>query len=167
MSQNHRATISLLLLASVLSSSPGWAEDPHEEGIVLTAGEWIFDVQIRMPMQTEPNVKRYRSCVTNDPITVSTLMPWAEAQGCKIRGIKAVEDKLTWKLRCKMSGQKSRGRGKFTVDGDHAEGRASVDFEMGGRSLSIVTKWDAERVGDCSEATPGDLTPSVAPDVEK
>lgn len=159
MRQTIWITISVLLLAMALSSSSVHAEDPPEKGIVLTPGQWIFDVEIRMPMQTVPTVERFRSCTTNDPITVSTLMPWAESQGCKIRSVRAVEDKLTWKLRCKISGQTARGRGEFKADGDHAEGKASVHFEMGGRSLSIVTKWDAKRIGDCSETNASDSTP--------
>jgi hypothetical protein len=95
-------------------------------------------------------------------------MPWAESQGCKIRSTKAVGDKLTWKLRCKKDGQKSRGNGEFEVDGDNAEGKARVNFEMAGRRMSVVTEWDANRVSDCpeSKSTASDSASPEAPEAE-
>jgi hypothetical protein len=77
-------------------------------------------------------------------------MPWAEGMGCKIRKVKAIEDGITWRLRCKINGQNSRGRGEFTVNGDRGKGKVKLGIEMGGRSLFILTKWDARRVGACS-----------------
>ena len=166
MTQIIRLAIPVLLCVVVSGAFPALAEDPTEEGIHLAAGQWLFDVEILMPMQTEPTNQRFQSCMTGDPITVSTLMPWAESQGCKIGGVRATENKLSWKLRCKLSGQKSRGRGEFTVDGDHAEGKASVNFEMGGRRMSIVTTWDANRVGECSETVDTDLESDGEAEVE-
>lgn len=167
MSKTVRITIPVLLFALALGAAPVRAENPSEVGILLTEGLWIFDVQILMPMQTEPTLQRFKSCVMSDPITASTLMPWAESQGCKIRSSKVVGDKLTWKLRCKKDGQKSRGQGEFEVDGDSAEGKARVNFEMGGRRMSIVTKWDANRLGDCLETTASDSASPEEPEAEE
>jgi hypothetical protein len=159
MPQTLRTTIPVLLLLIGMGASPIVAADPSEEGIVLTAGQWIFDVRVQMPMQATPSMQTLQSCVTSDPITAETLMPWAEAQGCKIRGVKVRNNELSWKLRCKLNGQKSRGSGKFSVDGEKGEGKATVSFEAGGRRMSIVTRWDARRVGTCSAAGAGNLAP--------
>jgi len=167
MPQIIRIAIPVLLLVLALGSSPVLAEDSSEQGIQLAEGQWVFDVQVLMPMKTEPTHQRFKTCVTSDPITASTLMPWAESQGCKIRNSKAVGDKLTWKLRCRKDGQKSRGKGEFEVDGERAEGKARVNFEMGGRRLSIVTEWNAKRVGICPEASASDSATPVEPDAKE
>jgi hypothetical protein len=166
MPQTIRTTIPVLLLALALGSSTALAEDSSEDGVRLREGLWVFDVRILMPMQTEPSVQKFKTCVESDPITASTLMPWAESQGCKIRSTKAVGDKLTWKLRCKKDGQKSRGSGEFEVDGDSAEGKARVNFEMAGQRMSVVTEWDANRVGGCSASTASDSASPEEPEAE-
>lgn len=161
MPQTIRTSMPVLLLAVALGSPPALAANSPEEGIVLMAGKWLFDVETRLPMQAKPSVQTFQTCMTSEPLTASTLMPWAESQGCKIGSVKAIENKLTWKLRCKRDGQKSRGRGEFKVDGERGEGKVKVSFEMGGRRLLIITKWQAKRVGDCTAATGSDLLPSV------
>lgn len=158
MSKTNRTGILVLLLAALLTPTPLLAEEPSEEGIQLREGQWLFNVHIQMPMQSEPTVQKFKTCITSDPVTASTLMPWAESQGCKIRNTKVAGDRLTWKLRCRKSGQRSRGGGEFEVDGDRAEGKARINFEMGGRRMSVVTEWEAERLGECS-GTAGDVTP--------
>lgn len=138
--------LSLAAMTTMLGSSHAYAAD---DGIHMKPGTWIFDVRIQMPLQTEPSEQRLQTCVTEEPITAEDLMPWAESQGCRIRSVKAKENALTWKLKCKISGQRSRGRGSFEVDGDKGEGKTTINFEMGGRRLSIITEWDAQHVGPC------------------
>ena len=148
----------LLFAAIAMGSSNASAAD--DDGIQMKPGTWIFDVRIQMPLQTEASEKRLQTCVTDEPITAEDLMPWAESQGCRIRSVKASENALTWKLKCKISGQRSRGRGSFEVDGDKGEGKTTVNFEMGGRRLSIITEWDAQHVGPCIDqpsSAPSDL----------
>jgi hypothetical protein len=127
------------------------AADDQLKGIRMTEGRWIFDVRIQMPMQAKPLLQKLQTCVADEPITAETLMPWAESQGCKIASVRVKENGLTWKLRCKVNGQRSKGSGEFNVDGDRGEGKARINFEMGGRRLAIVTKWDARHAGPCSE----------------
>ena len=157
MRQTHRITIPVLVLTLMMGAYPVLAKDSPKEGIVLPEGLWLFDIQVRMPMQSKPSVQKFKSCITSDPLSADTLMPWAESQGCKIRSVKVVEDKLTWKLKCNQNGQKSRGRGEFNVDGDQGKGKASVSFEMGGRRLTIFTDISAARVGACSGASDSEL----------
>lgn len=145
------ATIAALLLMIGLASSRAPAEDRPQEGLFLEPGQWVFDIRIQLPMQAVPSTQKLQTCVTTEPITAKTLMPWAEAQGCKISGVKVVDQKLKWKLRCKINGQKARGGGTFSVDGDHGKGKAVVSFDMAGRRMSVITRWDAIRVGTCSE----------------
>lgn len=161
MSKKNRTGILVLLLAALLTPTPLLAEEPAEAGIQLREGQWLFNVHIQMPMQSKPTVQKFKTCITNDPVTASTLMPWAESQGCKIRNAKVAGDRLTWKLRCRKSGQRSRGQGEFEVDGDRAEGKARINFEMGGRQMSVVTEWEAERLGECSETTAVESSPST------
>jgi len=156
MSQAHRIAILILLLSLGPGSSLTQAADDPKEGLVLPPGRWIFDISVRMPMQSKPAVQRLQSCVTDDPITPETLMPWAEERGCKMRSVKVVENRMTWILRCNLNGKRSRGKGEFEVDGDRAEGKASVRFEMGGRRLAIFTDFTAKRSGTCTAASSGD-----------
>jgi hypothetical protein len=158
MPQTHRITILILLLSLGFGSSPAQAADDPKEGLVVPAGRWLFEISVRMPMQSKPTVQRLQSCVTDDPVTAETLMPWAEERGCKVRSVRVVENKMTWKLRCSQNGQKSRGKGEFEVDGDQGQGNASVSFEMGGRSLTIFTDFTAKRSGTCTAASTGDPT---------
>lgn len=150
-----------LVLSIALRSAPVLAADPPEEGLVLAAGQWIFDVQVQMLMQAKPTTQSVHTCATNEPITPDQLMPWAESRGCKIGSVKVRKNELSWKLRCNHNGQRSRGGGKFSAKGDRGEGRATVSFEMGGRQLSVVTLWDARRVGVCAADSAGPLAPPV------
>ncbi len=139
-----------VLLVAVLGTSPVQAKDSEPKGITLTPGLWLIDIEIQAPMQPKPTRQRTQTCVTDELFTVDSLMPWVKDQGCKIRGVKAVENKLTWTLRCRREGQRSKGRGEFTVNGDHGEGKAKINFEVAGKRMSLVSKWDANRVGECS-----------------
>ena len=159
MPKTPRTVIPALLLAIASYSSPAIADDDAEKGIQMAAGRWIFDVQIQMPMQPEPASQKLQTCVTDEPITAETLMPWAESQGCRIRSVKAIDNGLKWKLRCSVNGQKSRGKGEFTVDGHRGEGKARVNFEMGGRRMAVITKWDAVRAGECSTESAAEPAP--------
>jgi hypothetical protein len=116
---------------------------------MLAEGLWLFDVAVLMPMTTEPTTQTLRSCMTGEPLTAEKLMPWAESQGCRIRGARVEENELSWKLSCRMNGQRSRGSGEFKIEGDTGVGEARVSFEMAGRRLSIQTDWEARRVGPC------------------
>ena len=162
MLKTARTMIPALLIAIASFTLPAIADEDAESGIQMAAGRWIFDVQIQMPMQTEPASQKLQTCVTDEPITAETLMPWAESQGCKIRSVKAIDNGLKWKLRCSVNGQKSRGKGEFTVDGDRGEGKARVNFEMGGRRMAVITKWDAIRLGECSTGSVADPAPPEA-----
>ena len=158
--------IALSVLTIVFAWGPtvALADDQAEPGLILREGEWVFDVKIRLPLQTAPNVQKIRTCQAGEPVTASgTLMPWAKEQGCKIRSPKVDGDKLSWKIRCRRDGQKSRGSGKFTADGDRAEGKATIKFEVAGQRMSIVTVWEAERVGDCPGSASAQPAPSSSP----
>jgi len=151
--------IALLLLAHglLLAATPVLAE----EGLVLDPGQWKFDISITMPLQPKPILQSVQSCMDGSPLGPSELMPWAEDQGCKIKGVKLKQNKLTWKLICSMNGQLARGRGEFEGIGDHAAGKSKVSFEIAGRRMTFKTEWDAERVGACGPGTSGVPTSST------
>lgn len=149
-----RVIVPVFVLSLGLFTSSVRADD--EVGLKMAEGHWIFDVHVQIPMQAKPSAQRLQTCVTEEPITIETLMPWAESQGCKVRGAKQIENGLSWKLRCKLNGQRSRGSGEFTAVGERGEGKARVNFEMGGRRVSIVTTWDARRTGECPTKTQDD-----------
>jgi hypothetical protein len=156
MKARGKSLLSKLRIAAMLIFSSPWlvaleapAETEIEPGIILTAGQWKFDVEIMMPMQPKPSRQSIKTCVTSDPITPSALMPWAEEQGCRIRGIKVEDNRLTWRIACKANGMDSKGRGKFESKGDHAEGEASIYFQLAGNRMEIETEWDAKRLGAC------------------
>jgi hypothetical protein len=152
MSVTRWTTILVLLFSILVGSSSALAKDAPKEGLDIPPGMWLFDISVLMPMQSQATTQTVKSCVGDDPMTADTLMPWVEDQGCKIRSVRAVENKLTWKLRCKRDGQRSRGKGEFVLDGNRGAGKATVNFEMGGRTLTIRTNFTAARVGDCVAA---------------
>lgn len=163
MKQTHWIAILVLLLTltSSLSLGSARAADSAEPGIVLNEGQWLFDIRVQMPMQAKPSIQKVTSCVTSEPMTAETLMPWAEKQGCKVRGARVEENRLSWKLRCRMEGQRSRGRGEFSVDGDQGAGEATVNIEMGNRKMPIKTRWTAKRMGPCPAGASTDLAAPV------
>ena len=152
MSQGPRSKLPFVLcsILAIAMTTAAAAAESDEVGLVLPEGLWIFDVTVYMPMQTKPSEQRLRSCVTNDPVTADSLMPWAESQGCKVRSVKIKKNRMTWQLRCNQNGQRSRGRGEFEVEGEKGEGHATVSFEMGGRRMSMKTEFAAQRVGACA-----------------
>jgi hypothetical protein len=145
----------LLVLILLLSAVPS----PAEEGIVLDAGEWKFDFSVKMPMQSEPSHQVFQSCLASDPIGPSTLMPWAEEQNCRIRGIKVEQNKLTWKIICNMHSQIARGKGEFESSGDDAKGKAKIAFEIGGQRMFIKAGWNGKRLGACPAGVSGGVDP--------
>jgi len=163
MSKLVHTPILVLLVSLAVGTLAAVADDAPEIGIPLTEGLWVFDVQIRMPMQTSPTIQKTKACIGSEPLTAERLMPWAEKQGCRITGIKAIEGGIKWKLRCKINGQRSKGSGEFTVSGDRGQGMTRVNFEMAGQRMSISTKWDAKRMGECPAAEVLNLTPGADP----
>jgi hypothetical protein len=141
----------LFLSSLLLAAAPALAE----EGLVFDAGQWKFDISVRMPMQSEASHQSVQSCLGSDPVGPSVLMPWADEQGCKIKGVEVEQNKLTWKLICNMDGQIARGKGEFESAGDRAKGKARINFEAGGQRLSIKTEWDGERLGECPPGVSG------------
>ncbi len=161
------AAISVLLVPILLGRPVAIADDAPEIGVQLAEGLWLFDISVRMPMQSSPTIQTMKACVGSEPLTASRLMPWAEKQGCKIRGVKEIENGIKWKLRCSVNGQKSKGKGEFTVVGEEGSGKARVNFEMAGQRMSITTKWDAKRLGSCPDAGEVSFTPTAAESAEK
>jgi len=162
MSRIHRSLLVGLFFPALLSASSTWADDATEAGIHLAKGLWIFDVSIRSPLQSAPASQKLKACVGDDPLTAEKLMPWAESRGCKIRNVVAVEDGIKWKIRCNKNGQKSKGSGEFhLVSEQRGDGKSKIQFEMGGRRMSIVTKWKADRVGTCKDPDATDFAPEA------
>jgi hypothetical protein len=149
----------LLVPSLLLGAIPALAE----EGLVLEPGQWKFDIAVRAPMQSEPSRQSVQSCLDGAPVGPSTLMPWADEQGCKLKGIEVEENKLTWKIICNMNGQIARGKGEFESTGDNAKGKSKVSFETGGQRLSIKTEWAGERLGACNPEESGALESPAEP----
>ena len=141
-----RTTLTVIVVF-VFAIQAGLAQ--ADDGLKLDPGQWEIAVEVVLPMQTEPTRQSFRSCMGEELVTPQTIMPWAEAQGCRIRKVKVEESTMEWKLSCKLNGERSRGSGSFTSHGETADGQAKVFVEMGGRRLAIITKWDARRVGEC------------------
>ncbi len=140
-------TILTVIVVFVFAIQAGLAQ--AEAGLKLDPGQWEIAIEVLLPMQTEPTKQLFRSCMGEDLVTPQRIMPWAEAQGCKIRKVEVEESTMEWKLSCKLNGERSRGAGSFTSHGETADGEAKVFVEMAGRRVAIITKWDAQRVGEC------------------
>ena len=50
---------------------------------------------------SDPGAKKSAG-IAGEPVTPSLLMPWAEAQSCKLKGSKVKENKLSWKIICSL-----------------------------------------------------------------
>jgi hypothetical protein len=143
-----RTTLTVIVVfVFVFAIQAGLAQ--AEAGLQLEPGQWEIAIEVMLPMQTEPTKQLFSSCMGEELVTPQTIMPWAEAQGCRIRRVEVEESTMEWKLSCKLNGERSRGAGSFTSHGETADGEAKIFVEMAGRRIAIITKWDARRIGEC------------------
>lgn len=136
---HHRATATGLMLAGGLVLG-GFAESARAEGLPIRDGLW--ETTMRNPMIGE---RTSRECLKDTVLNPQTMLEGQD--DCQMTEQALEGNTLTFTMACADGSGNAQGR--MSVDGDRGDGEINMQFDVGGRPMSMSMSWDAVRVGDC------------------
>jgi Protein of unknown function (DUF3617) len=137
---HHRATTLRAILAGGLMVGALGAHHARAEGLPIRDGLWETTVQ--NPMTGE---RTNRECLKDAVLDPRSML---EGQNeCEMTEEAVEGNTLTFAMAC--AGGSGSAQGRMSVEGDHGDGEISMQFDMGGRKMSMTMSWDAVRIGDC------------------
>lgn len=136
---HQRAAAAAAILAGLASGALG-AHHARAEGLPIRDGLW--ETTMRNPMTGE---RTSRECLKDAVLDPQTMLEGQD--DCQMTEQALDGNTLTFTMAC--AGGSGTAEGRMSVEGDHGDGEISMEFDMGGRKMSMTMSWDAVRVGDC------------------
>jgi hypothetical protein len=137
---HHGATALGVVLAGVLALGGLGAEGARAEGLPIRDGLW--ETTMQNPMTGE---RVSRECLKDAVLDPQTMLEGQD--DCQMTEQALDGNTLTFTMAC--AGGSGTAEGRMFVEGDQGNGEISMQFDMGGRQMSMTMSWDAVRVGDC------------------
>jgi Protein of unknown function (DUF3617) len=137
---HHRATAAGLVLAGGLVLGGLGAESARADGLPIRDGLW--ETTMRSSMMGE---RTSRECLKDTVLDPQTMLEGQD--DCEMTEHALEGNTLTFTMAC--AGGSGTAQGRMSVEGDHGDGEINMQFDMGGRPMSMSMSWDAVRVGDC------------------
>ena len=137
---HHRATAMGLILTGGLLLGILASQDTRAEGLPIRDGLW--ETTMQNPMTGE---RTTRECLKNAVLDPQTMLEGQD--DCQMTEQALDGNTLTFTMAC--AGGSGTAHGRMSVDGDQGNGEISMQFDMGGRKMSMAMSWEAVRVGDC------------------
>jgi hypothetical protein len=136
----RKLSITGMTLAVMTSSFTAWAD-----GVPITPGLWKVKTQNSMLGTEEVGEQCMRDEVF-DPVSML-----GKEEGCDITNETVAGNTVDYDLTCMDDTKQGRADGhfSFTIDGDQGSGKIDMTLNVGGQSMDITYKMDAERIGDC------------------
>jgi hypothetical protein len=100
-----------------------------------------------MSMMPQARTNTQRECITeqnNDPVRLMS-----QESGCELIEQQVEGNTLRWQMRCAMDQGEATAQGRFTLNGDEADGEMLMEMSMQGMPVSMEMLWSGRRVGDC------------------
>ncbi|WP_428604274.1 DUF3617 domain-containing protein [Sedimenticola sp.] len=116
-------------------------------GILITPGQWQFQISASTPLMAKPINKTLTECLTNKEISPRALMK--NAPGCQLSDVQSNGKQLNWKMTCDSHGGKMNGTGSFSSSGDVVNGTMDMVMNMHGQALTMHNRWSGKRIGAC------------------
>ena len=137
---HHGATaLSLILTAGLVLGALG-PQDARAEGLPIRDGLW--ETTMQNPMTGE---RTSRECLKDAVLDPQSMLEGQD--DCQMTEQARDGNTLTFAMAC--AGGSGSAEGRMSVEGDHGDGEISMQFDMGGRTMSMTMSWEAVRVGDC------------------
>ena len=137
---HHGATaLGVMLTAGLVLGAPG-PKDARAEGLPIRDGLW--ETTMQNPMTGE---RTSRECLKDAVLDPQTMLDGQD--DCQMTEQALDGNTLTFTMAC--AGGSGTAEGRMSVEGDQGNGEISMQFDMGGRKMSMTMSWDAVRVGDC------------------
>ena len=134
---HHRATAPGVILALGLGFG---VADAQAEGLPIKDGLW--ETTMRNAMTGE---RTSRECLKDAVLDPQTMLEGQD--DCQMIEQALDGHTLTFTMVC--AGGSGTAEGRMSIDGDQGDGEINMQFEVGGRQMSMTMSWDAVRVGDC------------------
>ncbi|MCW8890590.1 MAG: DUF3617 domain-containing protein [Sedimenticola sp.] len=135
----NRLTLTAILLSLAFTT--------QAEGIKLTPGKWQIQITSSMSMMPQPIIKKLEECIKADQLSPEELMK--NSGTCSVSDVKSSGSQISWKMVCKHHGGEMAGTGQFKSAGSKMNGSMELAMDLNGQALTILNKWDGQRIGDC------------------
>lgn len=135
-----KLSIAGMTLLVMTSGFAAWAG-----GVPITPGLWKVKTQNSMLGTEEVG----EQCMQNEVFDPVSML--GKEDGCDISNETVVGNTVDYDLTCMDDTKQGRADGhfSFTIDGDQGSGKIDMTLNVGGQSMDITYKMDAERIGDC------------------
>lgn len=131
----------------LVAAAPLWAQAPG-----MQPGLWRVDMTTELDGIAAPGASNTLTrCVLPDQVNdPRQIIPRAVSDAhCRVRDYAQEGDRATWKLVC--SGERPlRGSGSLSWKADEYSGVNRLEMAHEGRSIVMIQRYTARRVGDCN-----------------
>ncbi len=137
---NNKALIGLCLFVTTTLISTA-----HAAGMQVTPGLWETTSTVTSLAGTQENVSQ--ECITEPEMSPMKMVK--DAPNCKITDSNVNASSMQWTMQCDQGGASMTGNGQVTSSGDAISGGMDLTAVLGGQEVSMNTKWEGKRLGDC------------------
>ena len=114
-------------------------------GMEVSPGMWETKSQISTPAGEHENVSQ--ECIKESEITPERMLK--DNPGCQITSSHADSSSMKWEFSCSQDGVSMTGDGQVSSSGNAISGGMNMNANFGGQEVTMTTKWEGKRIGDC------------------
>lgn len=115
------------------------------EGMKVEPGLWETKSQVTSPGGTHENVTQ--DCIKETEFSPENMMD--KNSGCEVTDSSFDAKSMQWTLSCENQGVTMTGNGHAKSTGTSVVGGMDMNANFGGQQVSMTTKWEGNRIGDC------------------
>lgn len=115
------------------------------EGMKVEPGLWETKSQVTSPGGTHENISQ--DCIKESEYSPENMMD--ENSGCEVTDSSSDAKSMQWTLYCVNQGVAMTGNGHANSTGTSIVGSMDMNANFNGQEVTMNTKWEGNRIGDC------------------
>jgi hypothetical protein len=132
---------------ALVSASLIFATTAIADRLPINPGLWESTTTNFNPMTGQQESQTNVECEVDNYFDPAATME--QGQGCEIVESTLEGETLTFDVSCNVEGGQMNMHGKYTSDGDNAQGVMEMEISFNGQIFNSTGTWAAKRIGDC------------------
>ncbi|MGI9334364.1 MAG: DUF3617 domain-containing protein [Gammaproteobacteria bacterium] len=117
------------------------------QSVKIVPGLWKVTSTTVTPMSPSGLTNSTTDCMKDELFDPANQL--GRQSDCEVLKSEAKGNELTWVMSCNTDMGKATGRGKFTSNGNTANGQIVMNVLFNGQDVEFNTQWQGQRLGDC------------------
>lgn len=142
-----------LTLVMILAAGAVAGARAQDATLNVTPGKYMIKKETSSNMKPEPVIKTEEKCISEPVFKPEDALP--DKESCSVSNVKKDGDTLTFDIDCKGGAQTlpMKGTAEYSVTSSTISWSIMLKGEMQGKEVTINSKAEGKRMGDCHEAT--------------